>query len=443
MNSPVYPTNSEIVLLEKYRNVFFAAPDYVAFSRLQDGMYIDVNPGFERLTGYTRDEAVGHTSLELGIWPDEKSRSHFIEALQRDGSLHAYPALLRIRSGELRNMEISGNVFQLAGDTVVVTVVRDITERIRTEEELQQYRKHLVQLVDQRTKELQFANLELRETNRQLEEAHNQLLQTEKMASIGQLAAGVAHEINNPISFVNSNLSSLEGYFQGLLQMLSVYEEHEGLLAENFPAQLKAIQAAKEKVELDYLKSDIVSLLSESKDGLLRVKKIVQDLKDFSHVGTAEWQMADLQAGLESTLNIVNNEIKYKAKVIKQYGKLPLIECLPLELNQVFMNMLVNAAHAIDDHGEITIRTALHGDEVLVEFSDNGGGISPENKKRIFDPFFTTKPVGVGTGLGLSLSYTIVKKHHGRIEMESTVGKGTCFKIWLPVQQDPAASGKT
>ncbi|MBI1892279.1 MAG: PAS domain S-box protein [Burkholderiales bacterium] len=431
----------DIEILEEYRHVFFAAPDYVAFSRVENGMYIDVNPGFERLTGYKRADAVGHTSLELGIWPDKESRARFVEALHKTGSLHDYPALFRIRSGELRHVEISGNTMRLKGDEVMVTVIRDVTERISNEEELNQYRKRLLHLVEQRTNELQDANEELRDTNRKLEEAHNQLLQSEKMASIGQLAAGVAHEINNPISFVNSNLSSLEGYLQGILEMLAAYEANEHLLAENHPAQLKTLQAVKEKVELDYLKEDIVSLLNESKDGLLRVKKIVQDLKDFSHVGTAEWQTVDLHAGLDSTLNIVNNEIKYKAKVIKQYGQIPPIECLPLELNQVFMNMLVNAAHAIADHGEITVRTSIQGDQVLVEIADNGDGISPENLKRIFDPFFTTKPVGKGTGLGLSLSYSIVQKHQGKIEVESAVGKGTCFKIWLPVQHDYAASG--
>jgi len=434
MNSPAIHEYTDIASLEKYRNVFFATPDYVAFSRLADGTYIDVNPGFERLTGYKREEAVGRTSRELGIWT-EQARHAFIDTLLQSGNLQSYPVVIHIRGGAARHVEMSANTFELDGERLLVTVVRDVSENKRRDEELQQYRDHLVQLVEQQTNELKQANLALLDTNSKLSEAHNQLLQTEKMASIGQLAAGVAHEINNPISFVNSNLNTLEGYLQGLLQMLATYEEHEGLLSGNFPAQFKAIQAIKEKVELDFLKEDMASLVTESKDGLLRVKKIVQDLKDFSHAGTGEWTQADLQAGLESTLNIVNNEIKYKAKVIKHFEKLPPIECLPLELNQVFMNMLVNAAHAIADHGEITIRTSLHDDQVLVEFSDNGSGISPENQKRIFDPFFTTKPVGQGTGLGLSLSFSIVQKHHGRIELESTLGKGTCFKIWLPVKQ--------
>ena len=440
MTNPDNYRPSDIDTLQKYRNVFFAAPDYVAFSLVETGMYIDVNPGFEKLMGYTHDEVVGRTSLELGIWPDKASRDRFVSFLLPQRSIHSYPAKMRVRSGELRDMEISGNVIDLNGADVMVTVVRDVTERKRVEEELQQYRAQLLHLVEQRTEQLQQSNLELQETNRKLEEAHNQLLQTEKMASIGQLAAGVAHEINNPISFVNSNLSSLEGYLRSIMEMLATYAMHEHLLVDHFPEQFAAIQAVKEKIELDYLKEDLASLVKESKDGLLRVKKIVQDLKDFSHVGTAEWQIADLQEGLESTLNIVNNEIKYKATVIKQYEPLPPIECLPLELNQVFMNMLVNAAHSIATHGEITIRTAAHGDHVSVEFRDNGCGINPENLKRIFDPFFTTKPIGIGTGLGLSLSYSIIQKHHGRIEVESTLDIGTCFKIFLPVQQSQTNS---
>ncbi len=282
--------------------------------------------------------------------------------------------------------------------------------------------------VDERT-------VELSKKNKELQDAHDQLLQSEKMASIGQLAAGVAHEINNPIGFVNSNLGSLEDYLHNLMRVIDEYEKHEHLMVAEFPERIASIDSVKTEVELKYLREDVFTLLNESKEGLMRVKKIVQDLKDFSHVGAAEWQFADLRAGIDSTLNIVNNEIKYKAKVVKEYSQLPEVECLPLELNQVFMNMLVNAAHAIKDFGEIVIRTGMQDEMVWIEFSDNGEGISPENLKRIFDPFFTTKPIGKGTGLGLSLSYGIVQKHHGQIEVGSVVGKGTHFRIWLPIEQ--------
>jgi signal transduction histidine kinase len=267
-----------------------------------------------------------------------------------------------------------------------------------------------------------------------LEDVHNQLLQSEKMASIGQLAAGVAHEINNPIGFVYSNLGTLEKYLQDTFRMLELYEQAESEIANH--DVLSSLQAAKKDLDIAYLKTDLHALMQESKDGIVRVKVIVQNLKDFSHVGASdEWHYSDLHKGLESTLNIVNNEIKYKADVVREYGDIPEVECLLSQLNQVFMNLLVNAAYAISERGTITIRTGCAGDEVWVEIADTGQGIPPENLQKIFDPFFTTKPIGKGTGLGLSLSYGILQKHHGRLEVQSEVGRGTTFRLSLPVSQ--------
>ena len=182
------------------------------------------------------------------------------------------------------------------------------------------------------------------------------------------------------------------------------------------------------------------ALVGESSEGISRVAKIVQDLKDFSRVGShEEWCWADLHEGLDSTINIVNNEIKYKAQLVREYGDIPRIDCLPSQLNQVFMNMLVNAAHAIETQGTITVRTGVEGDDnVQIEIRDTGRGIAPEHLSRIFDPFFTTKPIGKGTGLGLSLSYGIVQKHGGRIDVESEPGRGTAFRVTLPVRQRAA-----
>ena len=281
---------------------------------------------------------------------------------------------------------------------------------------------------------LQAEREEQRALIRKLEDAHSQLLQSEKMASIGQLAAGVAHEINNPIGFVYSNLGTLEKYIRDTFGMIELYEQAEKSITD--PEVLNRLQAAKKELDIDFLKSDLHSLMNESKDGITRVKVIVQSLKDFSHADVSdEWRYFNLHDGLNSTLNIVNNEIKYKAKVIKEYGTLPDVECLPSQLNQVFMNMLVNAAYAINEHGIITIRTGREGNEVWVDIEDNGHGIASEHLQKIFDPFFTTKPIGKGTGLGLSLSYGIIQKHHGRIEVQSELGKGTKFRVWLPVSQ--------
>ncbi len=266
-----------------------------------------------------------------------------------------------------------------------------------------------------------------------LQEAQGQLLQSEKMASVGQLAAGVAHEINNPVGFVNSNLGSLQNYVADLFKVIAVYEQLEPKLPQG--DALQQLLALKKKLDLDYLREDTGNLIKESIEGLGRVKKIVQDLKEFSHVDSAEWQIADLHCGLDSTLNIAHNELKYKITVIKEYGVMPQVECIASQINQVFMNMLVNAAHAIETRGTITLRTGQHGDNAWIEITDTGKGMSAEVQKHIFEPFFTTKPVGKGTGLGLSLAYGIVQKHHGHIEVESAIGKGTRFRIHLPIRQ--------
>ena len=192
----------------------------------------------------------------------------------------------------------------------------------------------------------------------------------------------------------------------------------------------------------DYLRQDIGDLLSESVDGLQRVKRIVQDLKDFSHVSETEMQWANVENGLESTLNVVWNELKYKAEVVKDYGGIPEIECIPSQLNQVFMNLLVNAAQSIQERGVITLRTRQSGDNIYVEIADTGAGIPPQILNRIFDPFFTTKPVGTGTGLGLSITHGIIRKHNGRIEVDSAPGRGTTFRITLPIRQ-PATNEAT
>lgn len=293
---------------------------------------------------------------------------------------------------------------------------------------------------EMKTKErkLKAQNEALEKLNHELESVQHQLIQSEKMASIGQLAAGVAHEINNPIGYVNSNIGSLDGYIDELLTLLNAYEQ--AFTGDNPLPCPPALATTRQQINVQHLRDDVHELVNESKEGIGRVRKIVQDLKDFSRIDTVEeWEYADLHRCIESTLNIVRNEIKYKAEIIQDYAELPPVECLPSQLNQVFLNMLVNAAHAIGERGVISIRTGLQSENVWVEFEDNGEGMSPEVQKRIFEPFFTTKPVGKGTGLGLSLSYSIIKKHHGSIELHSTEGVGTRFRIIVPIVQPKLA----
>ena len=355
------------------------------------------------------------------------------------------------------------------GGEIVGTIetLLDVTERRRVEIALREAHDDLERKVAQRTSELAQAynrleadmqtsalfeqairdrNLELTELNNRLSQAQAQLLQSEKLASIGQLAAGVAHEINNPIGYVHSNLGSLDGYLQDLLCIIGELEKLAGRRRMQGGPDDELI-ALRKRFDLDYLREDIPALLRESSEGIHRVKKIVQDLKDFSRLdGAQEWAISDLHQGITSTLNIVANEIKYCADVSLEFGVIPEVECLPSQLNQVFMNLLVNAAQAMgDSRGTITVRTGCVDARVWIEVRDTGCGIRDEDLSRVFDPFFTTKLVGKGTGLGLSLSYGIVQKHGGSIELTSEVGVGTLFKIWLPVRRavrdDPVQGG--
>jgi hemerythrin-like metal-binding protein len=301
-----------------------------------------------------------------------------------------------------------------------------------TNQDLAETNLRLEDKVVERTRELSTANEELTALLKKVEDAQNQLLQSEKMAAIGQLAAGVAHEINNPIGFVNSNLGTLRGYTEQLIGVINAYENLQTKVKD---VPLDEVMAVRKEADLDFLREDVVVLLKESQEGLARVKKIVQDLKDFSHVDEAELQDADLNEGMESTLNVVWSELKYKAEVVRQYGQLPPVRCVPAQINQVLMNLLVNAAQAIENRGTITVRSGVAGSEAWIEVEDTGKGMTPETQKRIFEPFYTTKPVGSGTGLGLSLSYDIVaKRHGGRFEVASEPNHGSRFRVYLPVK---------
>jgi two-component system NtrC family sensor kinase len=324
--------------------------------------------------------------------------------------------------------DMSAKVSDFGMFQTAVTLEKQVRERTRELEAALRENESI-------NRALQSEKEEQRVLIRKLEEAHNQLLQSEKLASIGQLAAGVAHEINNPIGFVNSNLGTLKDY---VAKLLGLIEAIPASLSANDPAR-ERLQELCRQADLDFIREDLPSLINESIDGTSRVRKIVQDLRDFSRTGDISLEWSDLQAGLESTLNVVANEIRYKADVVRDYGVLPKVRCRPSQINQVFMNLLVNAAQAIDQHGTITLRSGCTGDHVWVAISDTGSGIPPEIQARIFDPFFTTKAVGKGTGLGLSLSYGIIEKHGGSIKVESTVGQGTTFTVFLPVNQEESA----
>ena len=282
-------------------------------------------------------------------------------------------------------------------------------------------------------------NNEVKRKTEEIRQTQECLMHQEKMASIGQLAAGVAHEINNPMGFIASNLNSLDEYFQDLTRFIALQKALIQPLENNGPRNetqtqqsLQALHECDENAGIAFVLKDIPQLICESIDGAERIRKIVQDLKDFAHPGEEDPSLADIDANLEKSLNIVGSELKYKVTLKKNYGKPPAVQCYPRQLDQVFINLLINAAHAIPDKGIITVTTGHDDTHVIVTISDTGGGIPRDQLKRIFDPFYTTKPVGKGTGLGLNMVYNIIKRHKGSIGVKSEVGKGTTFTLRLP-----------
>jgi signal transduction histidine kinase/ActR/RegA family two-component response regulator len=300
-------------------------------------------------------------------------------------------------------------------------------------------RKNRVVVAHENITQRKVAELEMSARGNELAKAladlkgmQTQLIHQEKMASVGQLAAGVAHEINNPIGFVRSNLGTLGKYIDKMENYISLLED--AVRKGGDAAAADQITADRSRLKIDYVTRDIRQLIEESIDGTERVKKIVQDLKTFSRSGEVEMCLADINQCLDSTINIVWNEIKYVATLNKEYGELPALTCNPQQINQVCMNLLVNAAHAIVGQGTIGVRTWADESAVYIAISDTGKGIPQEHQNRIFDAFFTTKEVGKGTGLGLSISAEIVKKHGGTIMVASEVGRGSTFTVRLPLQ---------
>ncbi|HIJ90319.1 MAG: ATP-binding protein [Desulfobulbaceae bacterium] len=279
-------------------------------------------------------------------------------------------------------------------------------------------------------------SLERKQFQEELKKHQAQMIQYEKMASIGQLAAGVAHEINNPIGFISSNLSSLDKYVERLLEFIELLSA-QSVQSSNGGGAGEVIAAKRRELKIDFISNDIKTLIAESLQGTERVKHIVQDLKNFSRDEQDTATFEDINDILESTLNMVWNELKYKVTLKKEFGSLPKTRCNPMQLSQVFVNLLVNAAHSIAHQGDIIVKTWQESGGIYVTITDTGCGIPENILPRVFDPFFTTKEVGKGTGLGLSIAYEIItKKHNGEITVASKVGKGSTFSIKIPVVEE-------
>jgi signal transduction histidine kinase len=288
--------------------------------------------------------------------------------------------------------------------------------------------------VTERTVELEKANVEINLALNNLKETQAQLVDAEKMASLGQLTAGIAHEINNPINFVSANVKPLKLDVEDILSVIKKYEELEG--SKNLEKDLLAIQEYKNSIDLEYVKEEVDILLSGIEDGAKRTAEIVTGLKNFSRLDETDIKQANINEGIESTLVLLKNLLTPNIKVIKELGDLPLIECLPGKLNQVFMNLFSNALYAIKKKGLefdqfLKITTLETADNIILVVEDSGIGMSEQVKHKIFEPFFTTKDVGEGTGLGMSIVFKIIETHQAKIEVESTEGVGTKISIIL------------
>ncbi len=398
----------------------------ISFTTTGDCLY--ASPSLIKL-GYDASLLQGE-HIFTKVHPEDLARvKEEIEAVQ--WSMAHRPTEFRFRRQDGSWVTVEATISLLIDDagSKILMVMRDITERKQNEAELHR-------VLDS----VKRKNEEIERTVQRLKQMQSGLVQSEKLASIGQLTAGIAHEINNPLAFVSSNLNRFAEYYQEIRTHLRAWQDF-GAIAREQAGLRPALDVLEEegvRLDLDFIDRDFTELMKHTIEGSSRIKRIVDQLRGFSHMATNDFTMADINQTLDETLTLVWNEIKYKTTIHKEYGSLPEIPCSIGEIKQVFVNLLVNAAHAIPEKGEITLRTVLASGAIRVMITDTGMGMTQDTIKRIFDPFYTTKPVGKGTGLGLWIVTTIMEKHHGAISVESEVGVGTTFTLTLPLEQEEA-----
>ncbi len=398
------------------------------------GRIIDWNRQAEMIFGWERAEAVGRILAQTVIPPQHRAAHE--QGLKKFLATGEGPVLNRRielsalhRDGREFPVELTISPVRLGASYVFNSFVHDITERKRAEERLRMQNKLLQEM----------AQLE-RQAHEELKKAQAQLVQAEKMSGLGQMVAGVAHEINNPLSFVSNNVAVLQRDVQVMKQLVSLYQQAEPILAEHRSELHGQIHGLCERIDLDYTLRNLEELMARSRDGLKRIQQIVTDLRDFARLDESDLHEVDLNPGIESTVNIITGLAKKKQIEIElDFAPLPRVNCFPAKINQVVMNLVSNAIQACPQKGKVTVRTVARPQEVEIHVIDDGHGIPLEIRDRIFDPFFTTKPPGQGTGLGLSISHGIVEDHGGRIEVNSIPGQGAHFIVHLPVRARPAA----
>jgi PAS domain S-box-containing protein len=414
---------------ERFRSAFDAAAVGMGMATL-DGRWLRVNPALCDILGYTENELLEKTSQEITDPGDLASDRRQLERLLA-GEIEAYQMEKRYihKRGHLVWGHLSVSLVRdsLGRPLYLVGLIEDITRRREAEERLRQQNSRLAALV-----------MSEREAHETLKQAESQLVQAEKLAALGQLVAGVAHEINNPLAFVNNNIAVLHRDTGFLLELLALYQQGEPVLAAVAPDLLARIRALCDRIDVNYTLLGLQRLTSRSSEGLQRIRQIVGDLRDFARLDEGDLDDVDLNTGIRATVNIVSGRAHNQGvDLVLDLSPLPPVAGSPGKLNQVVLNLLANAIDASPSGSTVTIctRALAAGEGVTIAIADHGRGIDPAIRDKIFDPFFTTKPVGHGTGLGLSLSYGIVRDHGGTIEVESTPGKGARFTVFLPLGQ--------
>lgn len=311
--------------------------------------------------------------------------------------------------------------------------IKEIEEQKKIVEQAKnEIAKNMFEL-DKQKQLIEIKNRVLNDTMNNLKEAQSQLIQSEKMASLGQLTAGVAHEINNPINFVSANIKPLKDDLADLITCINFYKQT--VKEKGLEKEFEEVEKFNVKTDIDYVLNEVNELLQGIEEGASRTSEIVKGLRNFSRIDQHEVKKANLNDGIESTLTLLHSTYRNRIEIIKEYGDIPEIECFPGQLNQVFMNLLSNAIQAINGEGKIFIKTSANETNVRISIKDTGPGMTEEIKSKIFDPFFTTKEIGKGTGLGLSISYGIIEKHDGKMEVLSSPGQGAEFILTLPLLQ--------